>query len=547
MRSKLIARLMVAVLGAASAVVAPFGSGVAHARTAVELGMASYRDMVVDAAHARLFFSPGRNSTAVRVTDLSGGSQTTIPGLAGATGMALSPDGSTLYVALVEAHAIAAIDTTTLTETRRYSTGSSTCPTWLTHVGGKLYFGYGCRTGEGRLGSLDLRGETPVLATKLPVDGMLVGPPMLAGSPGNPDLLLATDEDAARYSLPGKPTLYDVSSGTPSIVATVPSETCTSLNDAVVTPDATRVILACSRLYGESGWATEHAALSTTDLSPAGRFPSAVSPTAVTTSRDGSFVILGSTSTIFVERPDGSLVRRYHLPPDSALIWHGLATGGDGTLYAITRNPDAVNEPILQVFTDFVKENSSVALSAPSTSTRGGKLTVTGRLTFTGAALSTPQTVRVVKRDLAGTHTLPSVTTTSTGMFSFSDTPLIGGANTYEVSFAGDAGHAGSSGFGTVQVSRAVTALNLTVSKTTTSTGRTATVTAQLGTTYNSRTVCLYAQPSGATQTPLACGPVNSSGRLVVSYPISRMTTFSARFAGDYRYAPASVSRLVYP
>ena len=66
----------------------------------VPLGMASFADVVLDEAHGQLFLSPGPSGAGVRVTDLQGGSAQTLDGLPGATGMSLTPDGRSLWVAL---------------------------------------------------------------------------------------------------------------------------------------------------------------------------------------------------------------------------------------------------------------------------------------------------------------------------------------------------------------------------------------------------------------------------------------------------------------
>src|SRR4051812_21813845 len=80
--------------------------------------------MAVDAAHQHIFFSQGNGSTGILVTDLSGTPITTIADEPGATGLALSADGGTLYAALADGDVIAAIDTATLTESARYPTGT---------------------------------------------------------------------------------------------------------------------------------------------------------------------------------------------------------------------------------------------------------------------------------------------------------------------------------------------------------------------------------------------------------------------------------------
>ncbi|MFI7647004.1 hypothetical protein ACIBTZ_13110 [Micromonospora sp. NPDC049460] len=547
MRVKAIARLMVAALGAAFGVVAPMGSGTAYADGAVGLGIDTYAEMVVDSARGRLFFSQGRERSGVRLTDLSGGSQRTIPNLPGASGMALSPDGSTLYVALADVGAVAAIDTTTLTETRRYSTGASSCPTWLAPAGGKIYVGYGCQSGKGKLGSIDVRGATPIVALDLPLNGQYYYPPLLRSTPANPNLLLLVNRSRVSFAISGEPSLYDVSSGTPSHVASLAGETCTGLHDAALTAD--KVILACSYLWDPQSnsrlVATEHAAFSTADLSPAGAYPSGTWPTAVTTSPNGSFVVLGASesNSIHVKRPDGTVVRRYDLPPGNHLEVRGLAVSADNrTLYAVTTDQDRKN-PALRVLTDFGTTGSSLLLAAPTTSTRTAPLTVHGKLAFAGANVSTPWTLRVAKQDLAGGHPLPDVTTAADGSFSFSDTPLVGAANTYTVTFPGDAARPGATQSVTVQVSRAATTLSVMAKATA---DRRAAVTAQLGATYTNRTVCLYAQPYRSTRKTITCGTVDSNGKLTATYPTYQRVTFSASFAGDHRYAPAEASVRTY-
>ena len=77
------------------------------------LGLSSLGRIVVDEPRGHLFLSPGPTGTGVRVTDLQGGPVQTIDGLPGATGLALTPDGSSLWVA-VPSTGLARIDTSTL-------------------------------------------------------------------------------------------------------------------------------------------------------------------------------------------------------------------------------------------------------------------------------------------------------------------------------------------------------------------------------------------------------------------------------------------------
>ena len=89
-------------------------------------GITKFAHIAVD--HSHVFLSSGSGSSSVLVTSYSGATVANISNEAGADEMALSPDGTALYVALSGADAISVIDTGTLTETTRYATGASTCP-----------------------------------------------------------------------------------------------------------------------------------------------------------------------------------------------------------------------------------------------------------------------------------------------------------------------------------------------------------------------------------------------------------------------------------
>ncbi|MGW2770418.1 YncE family protein [Streptomyces sp. NPDC001275] len=115
-------------------------------------------------------------------TDHDGRVLKTIEGLDGARGMTLSRDESTLYVALSEADAIAAVDTTTLTETRRFATGAGTEPENLAVAGGKLWFSYQANLFDASIGSISVADADPVV--DLGDDAVWYGKPQLAVSPG---------------------------------------------------------------------------------------------------------------------------------------------------------------------------------------------------------------------------------------------------------------------------------------------------------------------------------------------------------------------------
>ena len=106
------------------------------------LAMTGFADLVVDEAHGQLFLSPGRSGTGVRVTDLQGGAARTIDGLPGATGMALTPDGRSLWVTLPTVGALARVDTQTLAVAQTIGVPTGQCPGDVTVVGARLVYGH---------------------------------------------------------------------------------------------------------------------------------------------------------------------------------------------------------------------------------------------------------------------------------------------------------------------------------------------------------------------------------------------------------------------
>ncbi|MFJ9148195.1 choice-of-anchor D domain-containing protein [Streptomyces sp. NPDC102270] len=239
--------------------------------------------------------------------------------------------------------------------------------------------------------------------------------------------------------------------------------------------------------------------------------------------------------------------------PDATTTANGSFTFTDtpsteGTYtYAASYAGDATHEAASATgLVQVAKLPTSVTLTAPATSGRAAALTVPGRLS--GAPFVAGQVVKVTKTDLAHASgvALADAKVATDGSFTIKDTPQIGGANTYKVSYGGDVSHKSGSGTATVQVSRASTSLTVTTDHSTYNYGQSAKITAHLGTTYNSRTVSIYAQPYSGTKVLLKSGAADSHGNLTASYKLARNTTFSAVFAGDYRYDPKTAAHAVH-
>lgn len=185
----------------------------------------------------------------------------------------------------------------------------------------------------------------------------------------------------------------------------------------------------------------------------------------------------------------------------------------------------------------------TLTLSAPATSGRTAQLHVSGALS--AAPYTSGEAVHVVRKDLAHPEgvPLPDAPLSADGTFALTDTPQVGGANTYTVTYPGDSTHAAVDASAAVQVSRSATAVSLSTDAPSYTYGATAKITAHLGTTYNGRVLALYAQPYGGEKTLVTTGTVDSHGNLTATYRLTHGTTFTASFAGDYRYAPATASR----
>ncbi|MYS23659.1 MULTISPECIES: hypothetical protein [unclassified Streptomyces] len=189
---------------------------------------------------------------------------------------------------------------------------------------------------------------------------------------------------------------------------------------------------------------------------------------------------------------------------------------------------------------------TTLSLTAPKSATRATPISVTGQLS--AGPYPSGGVVHVTRTDLghAGGTALPDVPVAADGTFGITDTPQIGGANTYRVSYPGDTARQAAGASVTTQLSRAATPLTLTGNASVYDYGGTATLTATLGPTYNGRTVSIWAQPYGGTKILVKTGTVDSAGRLSALYKLSGSTTFTASFAGDYRYAPATAVRTGY-
>ena len=405
----------------------------AEAATAsVALPISTYSHMLIDPAHHHIFFTGGSSSTSILVTDYSGNTVATIPGETGATGLALSGDGSTVYAALAGADAVSAISTATLTETTRYATGTE--PVYVAYTSGKIWFGYGGAT-QGGIGSVDPSTGTVTLnATNDPVNSWYAAPilaasqggELAAGEPGQSPVQLAT---------------YNVASGTATVLAPeLFDQSADNLQSMQITPDGNDLVTASAFPYDQQVYKVS-------DLSSDGQYPTTNYPNSVSIAADGTVAAgtYSGSNEVFVFAPGGTTPLNTYNFGSSWLAGDGVALTPDGSeLFAITSADPYGDNPTLNIIPDPEQAPSTLSLTGPATARAGQKITLSGTLGGPASDVG-GQVLTVTRFDSAHPNgvTLPSATTAADGTFSFTDrAPVVRGRGTstvtYQVSYAGD-------------------------------------------------------------------------------------------------------------
>lgn len=511
----------------------------AVADTTKPLPVRATGDIVVDGVHQRVFVSDPVNGKIV-VTDYTGTVVKQLFSLPGVTGLELSADSGTLYAAVQDADAIVAVDTVTFTESGRHPVGNA--PRSIAQAGGKLWFGYGA-AGEGNIGSLDLSGEQPVVTLDQDPTRLWYSAPLLDAAPGANTVVAGGGGSSAVLAS------YDVSSGTATRLA-AHGDFGSHLGDLQVTPDGQDVVVATS-------WPSQHHKFNVADLTADGQYVTSGGGNSVAIAADGTLAAGASAwydPDIYVYKPGSTTsVREYDFPNT------GIDSGGDslqssglawapGTprLFAIVANDQG--QYTLRVLTTPTRATTALTVDAPATAARAKQLTVKGRIS-SRVKFPTGIQLTVTRTDLDSPNgkALKPVTVRSDGTYSFTDVPPAGGKVRYTVRYAGDADHTAASASDYVQVSRATPVLTLNNNRKVYSYGADVRFTAHLGTTYKNRKVEIWADPFGADKPNrlVKSGVVNSSGNLSVVLDLRRDTKVTAKFAGDARYKPRTVTSTV--
>ena len=326
-------KVLVPVLSLAVGVAGLMPTVTAHADTTTALQLTSFYQIVADTAHNHLLISQGSSSqNHIIVTNLSGKQVATIGSQNGVEGIALSPDGKTLYAALGSSHAVTAINTATLTQTASYPVGNANTPVDVAVQSGKVWVSYNTGSpGTAAIGDINLTANTPAFQTQ-PAMGGWYAAPELATDPHDTGVLVAAEPGMSPSSVAS----YDTSADPATVRAQSASfSNCENQRDLAVVPGGAEFILAC-------GWPYDHYRYSTADLSQQGSYASTTYPDAVALDANGDVAagtVNGAAPTdLYIYRPNGdTALNTYSLGNVGGnLMPRGLAWSPDGSkLFAV--------------------------------------------------------------------------------------------------------------------------------------------------------------------------------------------------------------------
>ncbi|MFL6077089.1 MAG: hypothetical protein ACJ73S_27155 [Mycobacteriales bacterium] len=308
------------------------------------LGLPDFGAIAVDQTHRHVFVTGGPSANSIVVTNLSGDVVKRIDGEFGATGLVLGADGGTLYAALAGGDAIAAIDTTTLTETARYATPAQTCPTTLARTGRYVWFGYGCAgSWSGGIGRLDTAASPPAVTLNQQGTATFQGAPLVSAATADTGPVVAGQPHLSLSDTD----VYTVAGGAlqPGASGTVAGS---NLVDQALSPDGSLLLTAAGSQNGISGFAT-------TDLSGRGAYGTGHYPNAVEVSPDGQYLAAGAvtnTHRASIYRLGATTPVRTIDLDGANTADGGLAWSTDSKLLFLVTQPITATTPTLHVIKD---------------------------------------------------------------------------------------------------------------------------------------------------------------------------------------------------
>ena len=466
-------------------------------------------------------------TAGVVVTDAAGTNAVPVA-IPNPTALALGPDGRTVWVSS-STGAVFSFDVDHPGDVLTHIADAMTCVSDLAVAGGNLVYLVegGCAdTPEYSLHTLD------------PSDGDALSEAISIGQvPVSSTLPLQIDNDPAHPSKlvvagMGNPGWVDELDAAGSLTR-IGSVSGVGVNAVSMAPDAKSVLVGTGSTLRRYSVAASPVPVGDPMYSDGWSFDG------IDTDPSGAYVAGATYGTFLSYGPSRSeQVRSYHPSPavsrGRTVAWLGR------TLFALSSDLGA-GTAYLRGHSDAITAPTSVSLVPPHVTPAVGKaLKISGIVSDRGRPIA-DALVTLTRTDREGsahytTHTGPS------GGYSFDNTPRDGLDNTYRVSYAGDALHAPTSSAVVLQVVRKATYLSIATDKTDYYYDQLATITAHLGTTYQtqSRNVTVYAQPYGQGKHKIGYGHVDSAGHFHATFRPQRNTVYSVTFAGDLRFAPVT-------
>ncbi|MGW3788093.1 YncE family protein [Micromonospora chokoriensis] len=499
---------------------------------------------VVDtvAAGGRVFVSA---NDRIVVADTNGTFTGSITGLANPTGLAVTPDGNRVYVALSGSNEIAEINAASLSVVRRISLAEYPSPANLSLDGDQLWVGYGIKNDfvGGVLGlDLSLTSPTPVqVATRM------YGAPLVAGAGDT----VFTAEAGIN---PASPRVYDVSTVPATLRGVIDGadNDLSNLTDLTITPDGTRAISA----FPTSGFDVWDTTTLTKVRSYGSRADAPGSAGAVALTSDGTHVataLYGSGYGPYAEVYDaatGSKTLQSQMTYKGDLVSGSLSVLGND-LYALL-NDWPYNRYYLWRVEGALLPTSTLSLSATTAATALDPFTMTGRLALPDGSAPGTQPIEITRTLPDGTTaTLPGVTTAADGTFVVTDKPPVSGSVRYTAVWDGSPAFRWSQTTTTVTVAQHPTSLVVT-GTTTANAAKPLTLTGQMSTTGNVPTPAtgkivvyrVYTNKNGSVGADLPLVPLAANGSFTITDtpPVGGQYTYHVRFDGDATYAYAYTS-----
>ncbi|WP_327586167.1 hypothetical protein OHA25_03425 [Nonomuraea sp. NBC_00507] len=452
----LIIRLTRRLVALGSALIVMAGLGVAMAPAASAADFTTYLgdrpggggDLA--AGGGKLFISA---SDRIIVTDSHGTVTGAITGFPSVSRVVTTPDGTRLYATLPGSNQLAEYDTADLTAIRQIDLSSYPCATNMSLSGTRLWVAYGCSDLNRGVFSLDMSQASPE-PVPIETDGML-DPPLLVAA-GN--TLVIGDPGRSVPDL----YVYDLSGATATLRGVISGQTngLSRLRDLAITSDGSMVFPTLGGLYRFDGWDTT----SLTRVRTYGEVPTHTRAVAI--SPDGAYFVGGVANTsgpedIAVYAMDKTAEPLYtYANPAGELVAGSLAFSGTD-IYGLLWDGYTSRWHLWRVHGGMLPA-SAMTLTAPSTGTAYKPVTLTGRLTLPGGSAPGAQTLVVTRRLPDGARTtLAGTTTGENGTFTFTDSPPVSGAVTYDVLWDGSADFRWSRASATVTVTKHQSSLTL--------------------------------------------------------------------------------------